>query len=414
MLPSIFSAREREETAIPIDAVLRDGRIDIFPDVQRRDFFDVRFTGDRLSITAGKFVGLIPLNERVTIQVVPKMPIANLLAMLSIANGDIVELDILQREYRTARLVPAPVASAIATAFLRALQAVEAAGLRKGYRRVVEAASILKGQLQIDHSLRSLWSRGITYSAVSAYSTLTSDVPENRLLRCACHALIRAHRKLGVLAGSAPTLARFDSLFAGAGVQLERRGSLRGDVNGIAERQPVYRCALRLAHIILADYGVDLSRAGDDVSLSSFLLDLETTFERYVRNVLARRLDGYEVMDGMKEGSKPLYDDRPEPRASPDVVIRGPDGGVLIAEVKYKSSEKRDDIDQVLAYALSYRAPVVLLVLPAQSSGDRGVSHVGIVDGVRVLRFRFDLSADDLNSSEADLVACVASLLVPQ
>ena len=99
-MPTIYPAREREATSIPIGEVLRNGEIDIIPDVQSREFFDITFRGDRLTVTAGKYIGLIPLNDRVFIQVEPKVPIANLLAMLSAVEGEVVDLSVLNREYR--------------------------------------------------------------------------------------------------------------------------------------------------------------------------------------------------------------------------------------------------------------------------------------------------------------------------
>ena len=117
-MPRIFEAREREPTTIPIDDILRDGILDIIPEVQRREYFDITFRGDRLTVTAGKYVGLIPLNERVFIRVEPKVPVGSLLLMLSAVEGEVIELAILNRCYRTTPGTPTPhLLTAIASAF---------------------------------------------------------------------------------------------------------------------------------------------------------------------------------------------------------------------------------------------------------------------------------------------------------
>ena len=72
MARTVYVARERETTAIPLGAVLRGGKVDILPAVRGRDYFDIRFQGDRLWITAGKYIGVVPLNDEVAIRVEPK------------------------------------------------------------------------------------------------------------------------------------------------------------------------------------------------------------------------------------------------------------------------------------------------------------------------------------------------------
>src|SRR5260370_38615212 len=86
-MATLFEAREREETAIPITEVLKDGEIDIFPEVQNQKYLEIRCRGRRLIITAGKYVGFIPVNERTIIYVQPKIPTTNLIHLLAVAGG---------------------------------------------------------------------------------------------------------------------------------------------------------------------------------------------------------------------------------------------------------------------------------------------------------------------------------------
>lgn len=409
-MATIYVAREREATDIPIDAVLVDGRLDISPEVQGREFFDIRLKGEKLTITAGKFVGLVPLNSRVFIHVEPKTPVWNLLAILSAVNGDVVELQTLEREYRVASTAPHHVLAAIALAFTRSLGALEVAGLRKTYRQSAGEQEILRGRLEFGASVQRLWGRGCAHSAVCAYFDLTSDTPENQLLRYTCHLLLTNHLVTGEFPSSVRALAHFEELFMDASVRL--RAPTRAVLSTPQrETEPAYRRALLLAQMIVSRGGVDLLRGGTGVPLPSLLVDMETLFERYVRHVLSQYLGSAQVLDGNAEGSKPLYDDRIIPSANPDAVVRQSDYLDLIIEVKYKARENRNDIEQVLTYSMSYRAPVVVLVLPAETSADHGLSDIGTVNGVRVCRYRFDLSAASLPSEERAFAKVVESLL---
>ena len=407
---TIFTAREREVTSIPIEAVLRDGEIDIIPEVQGHEYFDITYRRDRLTVKAGKYIGLIPLNDRVFIQVEPKVPIANLLAMLSAGEGEITELPFLTREYgTTAGAPPTQLLAAIASTFASALCAIEVNGLRKRYDPLTEGGDFLKGQIRFNESVQRYWSHGTRHAAVSTFFDLTADITENRLLRYACHILLVHHLRAEVLGDTIRLLSHFEEVFSRAGVRLQPSGAQ--DILRSAEHSPEYLRALRLARLIVSGQGIELRGDGEDVSLPSFLIDMETLFEDYVRHVIATRLTGVEVLNGNTEGSKHLFDDRKSPPVTPDIVVRRDTEYPLIGEVKYKSLENRDDRYQVLAYGLSYRARDIVLILPTDGVDSSGLVDVGEVNGIRVHRYRFDLAAGDLDAEEGRIAASLQGLL---
>src|SRR5690606_3465600 len=207
-------------------------------------------------------------------------------------------------------------------------------------------------------SVQRFWSRGTRHQAVCTYFDLSADLLENRLLRYALHVLLVQHRATGSLARSVGALAHFDELLSRAGVSLERIDTRALPTRlGVGESPDVGK-ALRLARLIVSGEGVELPVGGSDVALPSFLVNMESIFEEFVRYVARRQFGDFEVLDGNKTGAKPLFDDRRSPSANPDVVIRYPRGAYgLVLEAKYKTAENRDDVNQVLAYALSYRIP---------------------------------------------------------
>ena len=88
---------------------------------------------------------------------------------------------------------------------------------------------------------------------------------------------------------------------------------------------------------------------GSDIALQTFLLDFEDVFEQYLRRVLEIRSTGVlNVQDGNGDGKRPLYDNRTDTPAQPDIILLPPSGAPVIAEVKYK--EKPDICNAIGAH----------------------------------------------------------------
>jgi 5-methylcytosine-specific restriction enzyme subunit McrC len=167
-----------------------------------------------------------------------------------------------------------------------------------------------------------------------------------------------------------------------------------------------YSRAIDISLLVLSNRGISLRDFGDDIALDSFVVNFETVFEDYLRHALAARANAatHQVLDGNKEGKKPLFDDRNEPPAQPDIVISSLDSGKkLIAEVKYKDKPNRDDYNQAITYAVSYRTDRVILIHQNKPGTGAGLRHVGTTNGIAVDAYAFDLSSTDLASEERQL-----------
>jgi len=179
-------------------------------------------------------------------------------------------------------------------------------------------------------------------------------------------------------------------------------------------REYYYR-ALEIALLLLASRGISLEKAGDDVLLDSFILNFDDLFEEYLRRVLQRHAPtGLLVLDGNKEGKRPLFDDRAAPPAQPDVVLRcASTGRTVIGEIKYKDRPSRDDINQAITYAVTYGADLVVLIHQYAGTGDAGLSHHGQVKNIRVATYAFDLDGIDLEKEEQLLCRSLFPLVKP-
>lgn len=406
----IFKAREREETEIPIDEVFRNGESDLFPEVQNRKYFDIKFKGRKLTVAAGKYIGLIRLNEKVAIEVQPKTPVRNLLQILALVDGQIHTLRTVTREYGFAGTVPNSILEGMAEAFVVCLRGLEVDGLLKRYVCVTAKESSIKGRIDFQRSVQECWSQGKRHTAVSSYYELSADIYENRLLRYACQfLLVRSFERLMSSQLSAQ-LGYFDELLSAAGVMIDR--SVAIDLPPVAETvSDEYILAMRLAKAIVTNQGIELQSVGQDITLPSFLVDMETVFEKYVRVVLKANIRTHFVMDGNTDGAKPLFDDRRTPPANPDIVI-GKDSTLnLVAAVKYKLGHSREDLNQVIAYGLSYKVPNVLLVLPVERSADSGVTVLGSLKGITIYKCGIQLNTLDLVGEERTFGESVTKIL---
>jgi hypothetical protein len=122
------------------------------------------------------------------------------------------------------------------------------------------------------------------------------------------------------------------------------------------------------------------------------------------------------VLDGNKEGQKGLYNNKPAPSASPDIVVLS-DGGTtaLIIEIKnvpVSRDSSREAVHQAATYALSYRVKHVVLVHPRGRIQDAGMRHVGDIKDISVYQYRFDLGTEDLSGEVDDFGREIEVLLV--
>ena len=67
-------------------ALLRDGRLSVYPQVDQKNYFRPSLTSAGLRIPAGGFVGILPLNDEVTVEITPRAPVENLARLMRTVN----------------------------------------------------------------------------------------------------------------------------------------------------------------------------------------------------------------------------------------------------------------------------------------------------------------------------------------
>lgn len=402
----LLTLESRKSVELPLSSLMQGGEVSVFPHVEARGYLFLQFRKGKVLVTAGKYVGLIPLTPTISVDVRPKLPVSNLARVLDQARVSLDTIDGADRLYMSSGQPSISVLEFLLNNFVDSLRPIEAMGLHKKYVRRSAIMNHPRGRIKMAGTLRSCWSRGIRHQVEAERFEHTADIPVNRLLKAALeyllHGLRRAKPDRALLRRANEAHHSFPEQVRS--MTLSDYDSCRVVVSDhtLPGGRAYYYRALEIALLVLSGHTVSLDKAGDDVLLDSFTVDFEAVFEQYLRRTLLAHAPGdVAVKDGNHDGKKPLYDDRNDPPAQPDIVIeRRGSSQRVVAEVKYKDKVERPDINQAVTYALSYRTDRVVLVHQCKIAGQGGLRRLGTINGVQVETYGFDLANPDLQAEE--------------
>lgn len=439
----------REYGPIPVDpsSVLGpDGRLALVPGVLNK-YVRADFKDNELRLSAKGVTGLIPLTDRLTIQVRPRFPLRNLTHMVSVCGYVPTFLPAL-REYTSTDQWTEWLLDVMADALLAAFDTIALNGLLRTYRRRTENGSYPHGRINTTASMLQYASRGINHRVEYSWFERTIDNAPNRCLKSAVALLhgryVHAERHGGVRErvarlGEAMRVLEHVTLEELRPFSLDDP-QVRGTVP-LPESRAYYRPALELAVAILTRRGISLDAHTGNVSVPTLLVKTEDLFEEFVRLSLTEEMADHpnlSVLDGNKEpGRAVLYEDMADeeraalfpshevpsanastPDANPDVVFRLDDGShPVIADVKYtevKDYADRSEVEQVMLYAVRYRSPVALTIHPRRAGAKKGLHIVGRIGSIVVGQYRVDLGAEDLEAEMKEMATRISDLVASQ
>lgn len=414
--------KEFEWADVPLDVIFREGRLDVNPSAQNKDFYATRLTREGVQVQARGYVGIIPLNDRLTLEVVPRVGMSNLSRLVEVSGVPPRALADVMRRYRTGGALYPSLISLYADGLHHAISEIVTRGMMREYEWREETSSFPRGRILIGRTMQRAGARGASHEAAFGWFQRSTDIGVNRCLLYATWRLAHYNRQAGEgVAKSeqrrvARQLNRCMQLLQG--VHLDPGAAFMSDplVTGRAELPTLrgyYRPALDLALTIIAGHAVDIEDQNGNVRLPSLVLDMSSVFEAYLRRTLQRTAEnegwGVRVMDGnllpTQGAAKPnLLDTGPQRlKATPDIVIeagprRRPVVPVLI-EVKYKPADRlvdRADLNQTISYGVSYRAKSVVIVQPSDGGVPAGWRDLGTLAGMSIAAYTIDLSAADM------------------
>ncbi len=442
------AVEHRPVNNLPLDQIVRGRALDLYEEVQKRDYLSIQMSDGRLILQASGCVGLLPLNDHVAIDIAPRAPIGNLMRLFEVS-GAVPRMPtprLLQR-YSASADRPPSLVNVLTLAFLDAVELVAAQGLHRAYHQNVTDTSFPRGRIMVGETMRRHQARGATHRVTAAWHAHSADTPPNRCLKYTIWRLAVLYNQ-GKPAKKAPRkekeehariiarLNRAYAYFAATGLDTQARFLADRLVTEPATMPAVrvyYAQALQLALIIIRNQGIAFGRSGV-IDAPTFLIRLDEVFEAYVRKALAQRLPsvvaGVEVLDGNpgQPGNRPLFArgsdtgtvDKKESSTSPDIVVRrtaavppAPYHPVVI-DVKYKEMPpKREDINQAIVYGVAYEARHTVLLYPydpSKHTGDR-LRQLGRIGDMILHRYFFDLAAPSLEEEEVAFATTIKQLI---
>jgi 5-methylcytosine-specific restriction enzyme subunit McrC len=413
----VYSLESRKSLELDLADLVIDGQLQIFPHIEEKGLLFLSFRRKRLILSAGAFIGLIPLTPQISIDVRPKLPVSNLAKVLNAAGSSLSSIAGVDRLYLVNNAAESSVLDFLAANLLDSLQSISISGIHKEYVDQTEITGHPSGRIEIAGTMHA-WSRGQFHKVQARRFSQSSDIPVNRLVRGALHFVLQRIRP--VSEGGTGLIGRLNAAYLEmpnmigplrAADYEECKTILR--TRSLPSLRAYYYRPIEIALLILSNQGVALQEHGYDILLETFIVNFEDLFETYVRRILQQQATAdLWVRNGNLEAKKSLFDDKRDPPAQPDIVLTWrPTNRKVIAEVKYKERPDRQDINQVITYALCYGTDCAMLIHQCKPGSPKGLMPIGTIRGIRVEAYGFDLGATDLDAEEKAFADCLFGLV---
>jgi 5-methylcytosine-specific restriction enzyme subunit McrC len=274
---------------------------------------------------------------------------------------------------------------AIAEALWRQMERAIHQGLLPGYVTIEESSLILRGRLRETEQLHR--HHGLPLPLEVRHDELTTDIPENRILRTACERMLTVPR---VTDRSQQMLRRLLRDFA--------------DITPLRRGDPVpawqatrlnarYHAALYLAELILRATSVE--HGNGNLAVNGFLIDMPALFEDFVTVALREAI--VPTYGGRVRGQdRNHFDEAAQVTLKPDIVWRIRGAPVAVIDVKYKAEQPAGypnaDLYQLLAYCTVLGLRTGHLVYA--KGNERPARHIVRRSGIEIVCHALGLDVD--------------------
>lgn len=295
----------------------------------------------------------------------------SLLYMLQVA-GDV---PLRSRDVAQLNTRQAPLSDALAAIFARRLLAELLRGPERTYLREEQNLRTVKGKILISrHVLHNAAHRERFFCG---FDELTANTPMNQLFKLACRLLLDAS-----FAASTQDALRHCLLL------LEAVDDV-AELTGLSSQIVIHRQNERFADLYsfcrLILGGLSPTVEAGATRSFSLLFDMNKVFERFVAGFLRQqvlpKLPGFQLYEQARTKRRHLMTtaSRGVLSLEPDLLIRHPDGRLLVADTKWKrlsgsteagTNVAREDLYQLYAYAQRYECDCSILLYP-QIAGSR-------------------------------------------
>jgi len=427
----VFRGYEYGEVTVPIELLLRHGRLSLYEESLGHNLFQIQMKGGKFVVKAGGCIGLIPLNDLVVIEVEPRIPIGNLERILLFSESYSQQILFhFNRDYGKAEGNIPSMLDALAYRFLDLIERIQYEGLHYQYVQVSRCGRDASGRISPYASVCAQLKAGDPFQLVSATYRRTLDNAPNRSLRMAIRKLRRIYadsQRKGwqkLLSRLAQAEAAFVRTGIDESLSFLNDAELR-NYSLLPSQRESYPAALAISEVLLSDSGVNIRSADGLVSAHSVLVNMEKVFEGYIRDVLSKGLPSQEitVLDGNRGGHKGAarrlfttpHHFVAQSDATPDIVLCNFDRTNVrfVIDAKYKPCSEqpdRDDLNQVITYGAAYGTTSVALAYPHRFKNQSHIIYLGKVGTINVYKLQIDLNSPDLPEEESAFCAALIEL----
>ncbi len=387
-----------------------DGRSLILPETRALNAIEIKDTAGGARLMALGLIGYLPLTSTITLNIVPKFPIANLWTMLEVGGETYTNILPTIRRYQTSRS-PAPI-QILVRSFCHYLKETLSAGFERSYYPR-QRTGYYAPRVEFGPTINRYLSRGNPIDTVSSVFEFGLDSPVNRVIKAACLRFAQlipprddwqADRRLIQLALDAlqrvherePSSHDFD---------LDQSVSLR-----LREH---YSGMLRVYQLLLTGGGIAFTFEPGGKELPSFLFNLDDIFERFVRQTFLQGLRKHNiaVLDGNKHQGRLFEDSKVYPTKSDLVFRRSKKDVIGLGEVKYKPKLKEADRYQIISHVTAAKAPIGILFSPTNEGDSQRLERIGkLPTGAQFYHYRIDIQSD-IKAAQTQMVSDVHAIL---
>ncbi len=423
-----ITAQERSEIDIDINLIVKNGKsLDIHPNV--RNFFSIDYKpkSNSLILFSGKYIGVIPINKNLFIDIKPKFSIVNLTRIISLSGEYLHTLAFFNRDYCKNTENSNVIYRFLVESLITEMKTLYEEGMLKKYITKKEVSSKIKGKINFSNSINKLWSKGKYHKISIEYDNLTINNEINKLIKHTLLEIIKNSKNtlISIQKNTLKNIIFFISLFDDIeDIEISAPSffyKIECDNENLGDLRNYYRNIINISKLILLKHGVIFESIGEDISLNTSYIDMETIFEKYlyisIKKYFNQNHPSYSILDGNTDGKKKFFNQPciAQGDAKPDIIVKSEDKIHLIADVKYKNKTKDTDRYQVISHAISFNCKICVLILPKpdnySSTPLRKLGSVGELYQINVYEYYFDLSSDSLELEEEKLSSIICSLI---
>lgn len=411
---TVIDCEEFGALQIGVNRLMVDGEIVLDPRIVDRGYLNVSLAKGQVVFRADRYVGLIPVNDHLSIRIRPRALIGNVAQMIVKSGIAPVAIPEFSRGYMPKFETGTESEKIYCIPLIGGVEKILKIGMMKSYVQV-ENPPAWRGRFLVSDTIKRHRSRNVRYKGEFDYKTLAYGGIENVALkhslkivqrwlinqndRRLTDLLVRAAAALNRMAAVPDSKADFPRLVLEIGRSAGR----------LPFQYSYYRDPLWTAYLLLQNELPDMSADGF-VTLDSLVIDMSKVFESYVRTVLAERAAprGWRILDGnLKPFSFFAGDGTYEVR--PDMVVMADGRPLALLDAKYKPDAKETDRYEVLSFMDTIgvsRGAFVCPARPGTASRFMGTT----VGGKQLSLLRFDLAASDIEKEADRFVDNVAKL----